>query len=424
MPKLEKNYSSLNEDADKKVFILVRLFHQSQHFMKYYQQMLGDIYYWRPSEKALLIAGVALGINLITCVIEIFLLWLQPSMLSMSIENVRWAFYLTLFNIALLTSSCVLSYSLRKKENLQSFLLIFALTALVISLALFNGSIGFFDSVSWQIFFLFNASLIVFLDRKWVMTSFLSLLIIMIWMTFNAQSLPFPVRAIRLAPHMSFDDIETFNLIAEWVLLMLSGGMGIVILDFFLTSWRNRDTDLRSKSYVDELTQLLNRRAVLEGLSEEYRRALRVGYPLSIGLIDLDFFKNVNDRFGHPFGDKVLIEIAREIGKIGRKNDLVGRYGGEEFLIVFPECDAKMATHILDRLREKIEEMTFETEQGESVKVTISAGVSQLESNDEEYLQLIARADFALYRAKEFGRNQILSAEIEENKQLAFLDKI
>lgn len=424
MPKLENNYSTIDDSVEEKAFILVRFFHQSQHFMKYYQRMLGDIYYWRPSEKALLIASVALGINLITCFAEIFLLWLQPSLLSMSIENVWWAFYLTLFNIALLTSSCVLSYTLRKKEKLQNFLLIFALAAMVISLALFNGSIGFFDSVAWQIFFLFNASLIVFLDRKWVMTSFLSLLFIMIWMTFNAHSLPFPVRPIRLAPHLSFGDIETFNLVSEWILLMLSGGAGIVILDFFLTSWRNRDTDLRSKSYVDELTQLLNRRAVLEGLSEEYRRALRVGYPLSVALIDLDFFKSVNDRFGHPFGDKVLIEVAREIGKIGRKNDLVGRYGGEEFLIVFPECDAKMATHILEHLREKIADMVFETESGDQVKVTISAGVSQLENNDEEYLQLIARADFALYRAKEFGRNQVLSVEVEENKQLAFLDKI
>lgn len=424
MLKPEKNSSSLHVNEHDKEFILVRFFNQSQEFMKYYQHMLGDIYYWRPSEKALLISCVALGINLVVAFIEILLLWLQPEMLSMSIENVWWAFYISLFNMALLTTSCFLAYFLRKQEALQNALLIFALASLVISLALFNGSVGFFDSVTWQIFFLFNASLIVFLDRKWVMSSFLSLLLIMIWMTFNAHSLPFPIRAIRLAPQMSFADIEFFNLTAEWVLLMLSGGSGIVILDFFLTSWRNRDTDLRSKSYVDELTQLLNRRAVLEGLSEEYRRALRVGYPLSIGLIDLDFFKSVNDRFGHPFGDKVLIEIAREIGKIGRKNDLVGRYGGEEFLIVFPECDAKMATHILERLREKIEEMVFETEQGEQVRVSISAGVSQLESNDEEYLQLIARADFALYRAKEFGRNQILSAEIEENKQLAFLDKI
>jgi diguanylate cyclase (GGDEF)-like protein len=223
---------------------------------------------------------------------------------------------------------------------------------------------------------------------------------------------------------MQLVDIGHYGLVLQWMLLLWIGGCGIVVVDFFLSAWRNRDSDLRSKSYVDELTQLLNRRAILEGLEEEYSRALRVGYPISVAIIDLDFFKKVNDSYGHPFGDVVLKGVAKEIAAIGRKNDLVGRYGGEEFIAVFPECDSKAATGILERLRESVEALMFETPNGGEASVTISVGVAQQESTDEEYLQLIARADFALYRAKEFGRNQVLSIEIEDNEQLAFLSKI
>lgn len=393
-------------------------------FVAYYQRMLGDIYYWRPAEKGLLVSGVALGVNVVVTAIEVVFYLVKPASLTMSIDNLGWAVIVTTFNSVLLIFSCTLCYLLRNKDSYQEYLLAFALLCLIISLAILTGTVGFFDSVTWQLFFLFNASLIVFLDRKWVMTSFVSLLVLMIWMTFNEHLLPFPVRAIRLAPQMQLADIGTYGLLYQWLMLLWVGAFGIVMIDFFLSSWRTRDTDLRSKSYVDELTQLLNRRATLEGLAEEYRRAIRVGYPISVAVIDLDFFKSVNDRFGHLFGDVVLKGVAKELASIGRKNDLVGRYGGEEFVIVFPECSVKVATKILEKLREKIEKLVFTTEKGEPVSVTISAGVAQREETDEEYLQLIARADFALYRAKEYGRNQVLSVEIEDNEQLAFLDRI
>lgn len=406
-------------------FLEIRNYFQSvQQFIAYYQRMLGDIYYWRSTEKALLISGTALFINALAELIAVFTFFVNPAGLSMNVDNLFWGIKLFAFNLFILSASSAASYFLRYKDALQTPLLVLSLTCLVISMALFSGSVGFFDGVTWQLFFLFNAALIVFLDRRWVVGSFVSLLVLMIWMTFNEELLPFPVRAIRLTPQTSLADIGMYQLIFEWGMLLWVGGIGIVIVDFFLSAWRNRDTDLRSKSYTDELTRLMNRRAVLESLSEEYRRALRVGYPLSIAVLDLDRFKKINDTYGHPFGDRVLKGVAKELESVGRKNDLAGRYGGEEFIIVFPECNAKVATNILERLRERIENMEFETDQGEKVSVTISAGVAKHETADEDYLQIIARADFALYRAKEFGRNQVLSIEIEDNEQLAFLDRI
>ncbi len=395
-----------------------------EQFSSYYQRMLGDIYYWRPTEKALLISLTALLINFVAECVAVGAYVFDLSALNMSIHNVGWAVTVFAFNLLLLGSSCVASWLLRNHDQLQIPLLVFALFSLVLTMALLMGTIGFFDGVTWQIFFLFNAALIVFLDRIWVFISFICLLALMIVMSFSEDTLPFPVRAIRLAPQLSLSDIGFFQRIFEWFMLLLVGGFGITVVDFFLSAWRNRDRDLRSLSFIDELTQLMNRRAVFDGLQEEYYRALRVGYPISVALIDLDHFKSINDRFGHPFGDEVLKGIAKEFASIGRKNDLVGRYGGEEFIIVFPECNAKVATALMERLRIKVEQLEFKTDQGESVFVTMSAGVAQQEEADEEYLQLVARADFALYRAKEFGRNRVLSIEIEDNEPLAFLDRI
>ncbi len=393
-------------------------------FVSYYQRMLGDIYYWKPAEKALLISSTSLLINFIIECIVISLYLFKPASLTMSDLNLFWAMRIFAFNLCLLSLSCTLAYIFRRNEAPQFLLLVFSLMCLVVTMSFLTASVGFFDAVTWQLFFLFNATLIVFLDRRWVMTTFVCLLLFMIWMTFNANEVPFPIRAIRLAPQMSLSDVDDHTLIFEWLLLLVIGGSGIVMIDFFMSAWRNRDADLRSKSYIDELTQLLNRRALLERLEEEYRRAVRVGYPISVAMIDLDFFKKVNDNYGHPFGDLVLKAVAKEIASVGRKNDLMGRYGGEEFIVVFPECTAKVAVTILEKLRERVEALTLTAENGDEVSVTISAGIAQQESNDEEYLQLIARADFALYRAKEFGRNQVLSIEVEDNEQLAFLSNI
>jgi len=160
---------------------------------------------------------------------------------------------------------------------------------------------------------------------------------------------------------------------------------------------------------LDELTGCLNRRCIMHTLEEEIARSHRLNLPCSIALIDLDFFKRVNDLYGHPAGDEVLRAFAITVFANIRSIDRFGRYGGEEFLLILPDMSTEKAARLLDRLRSIIAELdwsAFST----GMRVTMSAGVAALRESEGSD-SLLARADTALYASKARGRNRISSAE-------------
>jgi len=159
---------------------------------------------------------------------------------------------------------------------------------------------------------------------------------------------------------------------------------------------------------LDELTGSFNRRCIMRMLSEEIDRARRNGAPCSIALIDLDWFKRINDAFGHPIGDEVLRTFAITVFANIRPIDRFGRYGGEEFLLVLPDAPQDGACRMLDRLRAIIADLDWSAF-APSMRVTISAGVATLRA-DEGPDTFLARADSALYAAKAKGRDRIAYA--------------
>jgi diguanylate cyclase (GGDEF)-like protein len=159
---------------------------------------------------------------------------------------------------------------------------------------------------------------------------------------------------------------------------------------------------------LDELTGSFNRRCIMRMLDEEIARARRSGAPCSIALIDLDWFKRINDAYGHPTGDEVLRTFAITMFANIRGADRFGRYGGEEFLLVLPDMAADNAVRALDRLRAIIADLDWSAF-SPGMQVTISAGVATLRPNENPDI-FLARADSALYAAKARGRNRIASA--------------
>ena len=159
---------------------------------------------------------------------------------------------------------------------------------------------------------------------------------------------------------------------------------------------------------LDELTGSSNRRSIMRMLEEEIARAGRSGSPCSIALIDLDWFKRINDAYGHPTGDEVLRTFSITMFANIRSVDRFGRYGGEEFLLVLPDMDTNSAVRALDRLRAIIADLDWSAF-SPGMKVTISAGVATLKPNETSDI-FLTRADSALYAAKAQGRNRITSA--------------
>ncbi len=165
--------------------------------------------------------------------------------------------------------------------------------------------------------------------------------------------------------------------------------------------------DLKRRAMIDALTQVWNRGAIMEILKAEVSRAARQAHPLSVAMVDGDRFKQINDTHGHQAGDAVLRETAQRLRGALRAYDAVGRYGGEEFLVVLPDCGAAPAKALAERLREAVCGAPFEA--GKSrIDVTASVGVVTSEPGKSlSSEELVGVADAALYRAKAAGRNRV-----------------
>ena len=156
---------------------------------------------------------------------------------------------------------------------------------------------------------------------------------------------------------------------------------------------------------TDGLTGLANHRAFQHGCEAMLERAKRNGDPLCLLMGDLDHFKNINDNFGHPFGDQILLKVAKVMAEAVRTVDLAARYGGEEFALVLENCDAKGGRILAERIREKIEGLSLTCED-KLLTVTLSIGIAVFPRNCGDKAQLIELADQALYQAKKKGRNR------------------
>ncbi len=173
---------------------------------------------------------------------------------------------------------------------------------------------------------------------------------------------------------------------------------------------RDSVTETIEMAVTDVLTGLQNRRYMDSHMKTLFERSVARRRPLSVLILDLDRFKSVNDAHGHSGGDDVLREFARRLRKNVRGIDLACRYGGEEFVVVMPDTEAAVAERIAERIRSEIEIEPFMVgREGQTVGVTVSAGVSSLLNGDDSVEALMKRADMALYEAKTAGRNRVVA---------------
>ncbi len=161
----------------------------------------------------------------------------------------------------------------------------------------------------------------------------------------------------------------------------------------------------RVNSYVDKLTSAFNRKYIENALTSQLKYSLQNSVPFSLLMLDVDLFKNINDKFGHPVGDEVLVQICNIINESIRSNDVLGRYGGEEFIIIVPDTTSKDAYKIAERIRKNIYHRNILYDKH---SVSVSIGISNYPYDDVDYDGLIEKCDEALYQAKNSGRNKCM----------------
>lgn len=195
---------------------------------------------------------------------------------------------------------------------------------------------------------------------------------------------------------------------ARWQRLALSSLAVLLAVSLLVYFWQRRmRRELLSLATTDALTNVANRRAILEYGTQQLRECVQRNLPLSVVALDIDNFKAINDRFGHEAGDKVLRKVSALLAGGIRKADMIGRLGGEEFLIVLPGYDAEGAAAIADRLRETLAK-TDMSDVAPDLRVTSSFGVASLVDCSSDFSALLRHADRRLYRAKNVGRNKVV----------------
>jgi diguanylate cyclase (GGDEF)-like protein len=170
------------------------------------------------------------------------------------------------------------------------------------------------------------------------------------------------------------------------------------------------ELSLEKAANTDALTGVCNRRHFMSLLSDEIARSDRYNHKMCLLMLDIDYFKKINDEFGHPTGDLTLQHFTRLCLQSVRKTDITARIGGEEFAILLPETDIKGAYTIAERLRLTIEQSLFETEEGDNFNITASIGLVERNSTTIGEEDIISLADNALYKAKTSGRNRVICA--------------
>lgn len=169
---------------------------------------------------------------------------------------------------------------------------------------------------------------------------------------------------------------------------------------------QHQNQQLQTVAVLDDLTGLLNRRGLIQRSMQELAHARRHDRPLTIGLLDIDYFKQINDAYGHPAGDQVLRELARRLSAEMRSSDVLGRWGGEEFMVLLPDTPAELAQSVCERLRLHIESAPVSLPD-RLLHITVSLGYAVFPTSGTTFDALLHAADTALYEAKRGGRNRI-----------------
>jgi len=177
-----------------------------------------------------------------------------------------------------------------------------------------------------------------------------------------------------------------------------------------ITERKKAEEKLAQLASTDELTGLFNRRTFIEMTEYELKHSKRSGSPISLVMLDADKFKNINDTYGHAFGDEVLQVLASTVLSCVREVDILGRVGGEEFLLMLPDTPLEGAVGAAERIRAAIEQVELQHESGETIRFTVSMGISVCNHGEESFDDLFNRADMAMYQAKQKGRNRVETA--------------
>src|SRR3990167_558402 len=357
---------------------------------------------WDTLKKCILILVLGCYVNLIWLVWETFVLLNSDYWHVINVELLHHKFVINSIFFIMLLGLIYPCYALQKQAWVQRFLPYIAIGILIISLCYNGYMIGVFSPVTMVVYICLIAVGLVLFERKIVYVMLVPATCFLI----VSGCLSF-IDVIPYAPIFQIDGQLFLN--GFWLLSMLYFVIPILItclilFKILLSQWRHRERLIQHLSQIDPLTNTFNRRRISQSL--EYLHQQDPHNPYAVILLDLDHFKSINHQFGHHMGDNVLIAVSQELNNQIQKHDLVGRFGGEEFILILKHASLPKAHQIAERCRTTIEALVISNDEGQSIHVTASFGIAQSHHGLRPQ-QVLSQADKALYAAKASGRNQI-----------------
>lgn len=358
---------------------------------------------WNMLKKCILLLILASLISLFGIIWDSFVLLNPFTWQWVNLPLVRsklWTNVIMLFVFLSLIMPC---FIYKDKSWVQEIIPILSVQVVTVLLCHIGYLIGSFSPATMVAYVSVVGVGLVLFDRKMIYCALVPATIALLFCNFLSM-----YGVLQYAPIFKLEVLNQAQMHPFWVGSMFFFLLPILIaclllFESLLKQWRIRETAIQVLSLLDPLTNVMNRRSISNHLERLHQQPNQL---YSIVLLDLDHFKNINDHFGHSVGDQVLINVAKCLANNLRDRDMIGRFGGEEFILLLPNTTPAQAQNVAERCRLAIGELKFTSEDHQEFSISASFGISSTLSADESH-SIISQADQALYAVKASGRNQV-----------------
>lgn len=358
---------------------------------------------WNMLKKCILLLILASLISLFGIIWDSFVLLNPFTWQWVNLPLVRsklWTNVIMLFVFLSLIMPC---FIYKDKSWVQEIIPILSVQVVTVLLCHIGYLIGSFSPATMVAYVSVVGVGLVLFDRKMIYCALVPATIALLFCNFLSV-----YGVLQYAPIFKLEVLNQAQMHPFWVGSMFFFLLPILIaclllFESLLKQWRIRETAIQVLSLLDPLTNVMNRRSISNHLERLHQQPNQL---YSIVLLDLDHFKNINDHFGHSVGDQVLINVAKCLANNLRDRDMIGRFGGEEFILLLPNTTPAQAQNVAERCRLAIGELKFTSEDHQEFSISASFGISSTLSADESH-SIISQADQALYAVKASGRNQV-----------------
>ena len=357
---------------------------------------------WTLLNKTMLILSLSIFINLFMLAWDLFVLY-QPQFYPwVNLAVIHTHLSLGMIFMSVFIGLLLLCHFCSQQRWVEKFMPMLSVQLFTLVLLIHGYFVGSFSPATMVGYVGWACVGLILSDRKIIYCALAPATIVLLLLNYLSTFAGLPYAPLFNMEPMNQTVMHPFWVMSMFFFLVPLMLVCLFLFEILLSQWRIREATIATLSRIDPLTNVMNRRSIANQLEQlhQQRKAL-----YSVVLLDLDHFKHINDNYGHDMGDQVLIQVAECLAQHVREQDMIGRFGGEEFILLLPNTTTEQAQHVAERCRIALTELNFVYEQ-QPFSISASFGISSSQ-NASEPQQIIRQADQALYAVKTAGRNQV-----------------